>query len=87
MQDIFVLSQWDTLWAFLQHGRPPLWVLLAIVNGGFLILWIATRLVKDRPLRPATVHFRRAMFILLNIAVVFRDDTLNLLRPLLRHFI
>ena len=32
MQDIFVQSQWDALWAFLQHGRPPLWVLLAIVD-------------------------------------------------------
>jgi hypothetical protein len=87
MQDIFMQSQWDTLWAFLQHGRPPLWVLLAIVDGGFVAFWIYARLAKDRPLRPATIGFLRVLFIFLNTAVVFRDDTLRIIRPLLRYFI
>ena len=87
MQDIFVQSQWDTLWVFLQHGRPPLWVLLAVVNGGFVAFWVYTKLVKDRPLRPATITFLRVLFIVLNAAVVFRDDTLRLARPFLRYFI
>ena len=87
MADIFAESQWDTLVAYLQQGRPPLWILLAIVNGGFLLLWIYLRMVKNRPMRPASVHFLRLLFFAANIAVIFREDTLRLLRPFLRYFI
>jgi len=87
MQEVFVQSQWDTLIAYLQEGRPPLWVPLAIVNGGFLAMWLYAKIVKDRPLRPATVTFMRALFFVLNVAVIFSDDTLRILRPFLRYFV
>lgn len=87
MQDIFVQSQWDMLLTYLQQGRPPLWQLLALVNGGLLAFWLYAKIVKDRPLRPATVHFMRMLFLCLNVAVIFRDDTLRIIRPFLRYFI
>ena len=87
MKDIFVQSQWDTLLAYLHQGHPPLWVLLAIVNGGFLALWVYSKLSRDRPLRRSTVNMMRVLFALFNVAVIFRDDTLQLLRPFLRYFI
>jgi hypothetical protein len=82
MQAIFVQSQWDTLFAYLQEGDPPLWVLLLIVNGGFLAVWVYQR-AKDRPPRVATVNFMRIALVLLNLAVIFSDETLSILRPLL----
>lgn len=82
MKEIFVESQWDTLWTFLQQGYPPLWILLAAVNGAFLLFWLFAKLVKDRPLRPATIGVLRALFFFLNVVMVFRDDTLRLVRPL-----
>lgn len=87
MHDIFMQSQWDTLLAYLLQGRPPLWVLLAAVNGGFVLFWLYARIFKDRPLRPTTVALARSLFLLLNAAVVFRDDTLRIVRPFLRYFI
>jgi hypothetical protein len=87
MEQVFVQSQWDTLIAYLQQGRPPLWVLLAFVNGWFLVFWIYARVVKDRPLRPATVQTMRILFLITNVAAVFREDTLRLLRPFFRYFI
>jgi hypothetical protein len=87
MKDIFVQSQWDTLLAYLHQGHPPLWVLLAFVNGGFLALWVYSKLSRDRPLRRSTVNVARVLFALFNVAVIFRDDTLQLLRPFLRYFI
>jgi hypothetical protein len=87
MEEVFVQSQWDTLIAYLQEGRPPLWVPLAIVNGGFLALWLYAKMVKDRPFRPATVTFMRALFFVLNVAVIFSDDTLRILHPFLRYFV
>lgn len=80
MKDIFVTSQWDTLWTFLQQGRPALWVLLAVINGGFLLLWLYVKMVKDRPLRPASIGTLRALFLLLNIAIIYREETINILR-------
>ena len=80
MQDIFVESQWDTLWTFLQQGRPALWVLLAAVNGVFLVFWLYVKIFKDRPLRPATVGFVRVLFILANAGIVFREETVNIIR-------
>jgi hypothetical protein len=87
MQDIFMQSQWDTLLTYLRQGRPPLWVLLCFVNGGFVLFWLYVRIVKDRPLRPATVSLMRVLFLVLNMAVVFRDDTLRMLRPFLQYLI
>ena len=80
MQDIFVASQWDTLWTFLEQGRPPLWMLLAGVNGAFLVFWVGAKMVKDRPLRPATVGMAKVLFVLANTAIVFRDETVNIIR-------
>jgi hypothetical protein len=80
MQDIFVESQWDTLWTFLQQGSPALWVLLAAVNGAFLVFWLYAKIIKDRPLRPATIGFLRVLFVLANTAIVFRDQTVNIIR-------
>lgn len=85
MQDIFVQSQWDTLLTFLKQGRPPLWQILAVVNGGFLLLWIYLRIIRKRPMRPATIQTLRLLFVLLNAAVIFREDTLRLLRPFLSY--
>ncbi len=87
MQEVFMQSQWDTLIAYLQEGRPPLWVPLAIINGGFLAFLVYAKAVKDRPLRPATVALMRALFFVLNVAVIFSDDTMRILRPFLRYFI
>jgi hypothetical protein len=87
MHDIFMQSQWDTLLTYLKQGRPPLWMLLALVNGGFLAFWLYAWLGKDRPLRPATVGLMRGLFLLFNAAVIFRDDTLRIIRPFLRYFI
>jgi hypothetical protein len=87
MQEIFVRSQWDTLFTYLQQGRPPLWVLLAVVNGGFLAFWLYARITGDRPLRPATMSFMRGLIFFLNTAIIFSDDTLRMLRPFLRYFI
>lgn len=87
MKDIFVASQWDTLLTYLRQGHPPLWMLLTAVNGGFLVFWLYTKIAKDRPLRPATVHMMRLLFIVANVAVIFRDDTLRVVRPFLRYFI
>ena len=87
MQEIFVQSQWDTLIAYLQQGRPPLWMLLAFVNGWFLAFWIYVRVAKDRPLRSATVKTVRVLFLITNLAAVFSEDTLRLVRPFLRYFI
>ena len=87
MDEIFVQSQWDTLLAFLRQGQPALWVLLALVNGWFLAVWCYAKLARDRPLRPATIHIMRALILTSNVAVVFRDDTLRLIRPFLRYFI
>jgi hypothetical protein len=86
MKDIFVQSQWDTLLAFLRQGHPPLWALLAVVNGGFLVFWIYAKIGKDRPLRRGTANMMRVLFVLFNIALVFRDETLRLLQPFLRYF-
>ena len=80
MRDIFVQSQWDTLWTFLQQGRPALWFLLVAVNGAFLVFWLYAKIVKNRPLRPATVGFMRVLYILANVAIVFRDETFNIIR-------
>jgi hypothetical protein len=87
MEQVFIQSQWDTLIAYLQEGRPPLWVPLAIVNGGFLALWVYARLSKDRPLRPASITLMRVLFVLFNAMVIFSDDTLRILRPFLRYLI
>ena len=87
MDEIFVRSQWDTILAFLRLGQPPLWVLLAIVNGWFLAFWLYAKLARDRPLRPATIYIMRALILTFNVAVIFRDDTLRLVRPFLRYFI
>ncbi|HTN95357.1 MAG TPA: hypothetical protein VL101_00150 [Nordella sp.] len=86
MQDIFVQSQWDTLLVYLQTGRPPIWQLLALVNGGFALLWVYLRLKGKKRLNPATIHLLRVLFIILNAAVIFREDTLRLARPFLRYF-
>lgn len=85
MQDIFMQSQWDTLLAYLREGRPPTWQLLALVNGGFVFLWLYLRW-KGRKLNPATLNLLRLMFIILNSAVVFREGTLNLMRPFVKYF-
>jgi hypothetical protein len=87
MREVFVQSQWDTLMAYLQEGHPPLWVLLAVVNGGFLAFFLYAKVVKDRPLRPATVALMRALFFVLNVAVIFSDDTLRIVRPFLKYLI
>lgn len=87
MQEIFVQSQWDTLLAYLRHGSPPLWIVLAVVNGGFLLLWLYQKFTRVGPPRPATVNMMRVLFVALNFAVIYRDDTLRLLRPFLRYFI
>jgi hypothetical protein len=87
MKDIFVVSQWDTLLAFLRQGHPPLWVLLAVVNGGLLAFWLYSKIGKNRPLRPATINMMRILFVILNTGLIFREDTLRLLRPFLRYFI
>lgn len=87
MQDIFVQSQWDTLWTYLKQGHPPLWVLLAVVNGGFLLFWIYGRATRKGPPRPASVNMMRALFVIANLAIIFRDDTLRILRPFLSYFI
>jgi hypothetical protein len=86
MQDIFMQSQWDTLLAYLKQGRPPLWMLLAAVNGGFLLFWLYAWLIKSRRLTPATVGLVRVLFVVLNAAVTFRNDTLRIIRPFLRYF-
>jgi hypothetical protein len=85
MQDIFVKSQWDMLWTFLQQGHPPLWVVLTVINGGFLLLWIYFKLTKDRQLRPATVGVLRALLFFLNFAAIYRDETIRVIRPLLNN--
>lgn len=87
MQEIFMQSQWDTLLVFLKQGRPPTWQLLALVNGGFLALWIYLRLTGRKRLNPVTVNLLRFLFVVLNTAVIFREDTLRLARPFLRYFI
>jgi hypothetical protein len=87
MEEVFVQSQWDTLIAYLQQGRPPLWVPLAVVNGGFLAFWVYAKVSKDRPMRPASLTLMRVLFVLLNVMVIFSDDTLRILRPFLRYFI
>jgi hypothetical protein len=87
MEQVFVQSQWDTLIAYLQEGYPPLWVPLAIVNGGFLALWVYAKIGRDRPMRPATVTMMRVLLLLLNVMVIFSDDTLRILSPLLSYFI
>ncbi len=54
------------------------------------VFWLSSfyaKVVKDRPLRPATAHFMRALFFVLNVAVIFSDDMLRLLRPFLKYFI
>ncbi len=80
MKDIFVKSQWDTFWAFLQQGHPPLWLLFLAVNGCFLLLLIYLKASKNRPLRPASVGALRALFILMNIGVLYHDETIRILR-------
>jgi hypothetical protein len=86
MQSIFLQSQWDTLLSYLKQGHPPLWTLLAAVNGGFLAFWLYARIAKDRPLRPASINLMRILFVVLNAAIVFRDDTLRIVWPFLRYF-
>lgn len=86
MRDIFMQSQWDTLLVYLQQGRPPVWQLLALVNGGFVLLWVYLRFKGKKRLNPATIHLLRVLFIILNAAVIFREDTLRLARPFLRYF-
>jgi hypothetical protein len=87
MEEVFVQSQWDTLIAYLREGRPPLWVPLAIVNGGFLAFWVYAKISKDRPLRPASVTLMRVLLVLLNVMVIFSDETLRILRPFLSYLI
>jgi hypothetical protein len=60
---------------------------LAIVNGGFLALWVYAKIGRDRPMRPATVTMMRVLLVLLNVMVIFSDDTLRILSPLLSYFI
>jgi hypothetical protein len=83
MRDIFVKSQWDTAWGFLHQGHPPLWMVLAVINGGFLLFWLYMKMVKDRPMRPASIHTMRVLFVVLNFAAVYRDETIRLVRPFL----
>lgn len=86
MQDIFMQSQWDTLLVFLKQGRPSTWQLLAIVNGGFLLIWLYLRFKGRTRLNPATIHLFRVLFIVLNAAVIWREETIRLARLLLRYF-
>lgn len=86
MQDIFVQSQWDTLMAFLRWGRPPTWQLLAIVNGAFLLYWVYLRFKGKTRLNPANLNLLRVLFVALNAAVIWRDDTTRLLRPFISTF-
>lgn len=86
MQEIFVQSQWDTLLAYMREGRPPTWQLLALVNGGFVLLWLYLRWKGRKQLNPVTVNLLRMMFIILNSAVVFREGTLDLVRPFVKYF-
>ncbi|QIG50136.1 hypothetical protein G5V57_21875 [Nordella sp. HKS 07] len=87
MQEIFVQSQWDTLLAFLKEGRPPTWLLLALVNGGILAIWLYSRFKGRNRLNPVTVNLMRFLFIALNTAAIFREETLRLARPFLKYFI
>lgn len=87
MQEIFVQAQWDTLIAFLKEGRPPTWQILALVNGGFLAIWFYLRLKGRKRLNPVTVNLLRVLFVTLNTAAVFREETLRLARPFLKYFI
>lgn len=87
MQEIFVQSQWDTLLTFLKEGRPPTWQLLALVNGGFLALWLYLRFKGRKRLNPASVNLMRVLFVILNSAAIFREETLRLARPFLKYFI
>jgi len=87
MHEIFMQSQWDTLLTYLEQGRPPLWQLLAMVNGAFVLFWLYRRFTKDRPLNPATFGAMRGLYFFLNVCMIFRDDTLRILRPFLSHFI
>lgn len=86
MQDIFVQSQWDTLLVFLKQGRPPTWQLLLLVNGGFLFLWIYLRIKGKTRMNPANLNILQALLLILNAAVIWRDQTMALLRPFLRFF-
>jgi hypothetical protein len=86
VEEFFVTAQWDTLFAYLKTGRPPLWQLLAAVNGALLLFWIYSKIGKDRPLRPATMHTMRLLFAVMNTAMIFREDTMRLLRPVINYF-
>lgn len=86
MQDIFVQSQWDTLMAFLRSGRPPTWQLLAIVNGVFLFYWVYLRFKGKTRLNPANLNLLRVLLVVLNAAVIWRDDTSRLLQPFISQF-
>jgi hypothetical protein len=85
MQNIFAQSQWDALLAYLHQGRPALWMTLAAANGLLLALWLYRRATRVGPPRPASVFMMRALFVLINLAVIFREDTMRLLRPFLRY--
>lgn len=86
MEKIFSQSQWDTLVAYLHQGRPPLWMILAAANGLLLALWLYRRARRVGPPRPASVFMMRALFVLINLAAIFREDTMRLLRPFFRYF-
>ena len=67
-------------------GDPPLWMLLAFVNGwlpgssGSMRAWSRT----GRFGRPPSITVR-ILFLITNVAAVFREDTLRLVRPFFRY--
>lgn len=86
MQDIFVQSQWDTILAYLQQGRPPLWQLLLAANGALFVFWLYGKFRRTGPPQKANLYLMRGLFIILNTAILFREDTMRMLRPFLRYF-
>ena len=74
MSELFLLAQWDEIYAFFAKGDPPLAIQLLIVNTIFLIVMMIRRMRGAAPLRNDTFQIVQGLLIFANAAIVFQDQ-------------
>jgi hypothetical protein len=84
---VYLQAQWAELNFYFSQGVPSIGLKLAVVNGGFVLWWVAMRLIKTRPLRAHTVIAARVLFVACNAIVLFEEDVTRLIYPLAWYFI
>ena len=63
-----------------------MWQLLLVANGLLFAFWLYGKFRRKGPPQKANIYLMRGLFIILNAAILFREDTMRLARPFLRYF-